>query len=353
MSTSLDEQRIKETFARWLTKRMDTGGDGVSVSAVSGIVGGGYSGDMVTLDAVWTAPDGEPRRESLVVRFEPSEGNQIFLDTNFEPQYRVIEALGQHSEVAVPGVVGLEIDPALVGRRFYVMRWVDGVPGPIGSTWSAAVDERGADAMWPIWWNGLAAMAELHRVRPDDVGLQLLNHPSRGADPIEQQLDYYRENFDWVARGASYPVISRTLDWLDDNNPRIEDVGISWGDARRGNQLFGADGRCNALLDWEMVGLGPAETDLAYWMYTTEIEGREPLGAHTPTAEQTVHRYEALLGRPLRDLGYFRVFAALRISVLMVKLKELRGGHVDGFEEVAGEPALGRALDAQINGTRA
>lgn len=341
-----DLDQCRRAFERWLTAQQPAG-ENVVVSPASAL-SGGYSGDLLAFDATWTVR-GERQQQNLVVRFEPATHNQVFLDTNFHEQYRVIKALGARTEVRVPRVIGYEADPSVLGSRFYVMARMPGTPGLIGGEWIDAVERHGRDSMWRMWWHGLEAMAVLHRVDAHAVELGFLDQPDRGDDPIAQQLHYYREYYAWVAHGQRHEVIEYALDWLEANNPRVRDIGVQWGDARRGNQLFSPDLRCTAILDLEMVTLGPAEADLGWWLYTSEIEMREPLGEHTPSAEETVRRYGQLLGRELSEIDYFVVFAAMRVAVLMIKLQELRGGHVDGHERAAGDAKLAQVLHALTN----
>ena len=50
-------------------------------------------------------------------------------------------------------------------------------------------------------------------------------------------------------------------------------------------------------------------------------EGYEtPRLAGFPSPEETVARYERLLGRPMRDLACYEVLAALRFAVIMARL---------------------------------
>jgi len=87
-----------------------------------------------------------------------------------------------------------------------------------------------------------------------------------------------------------------------------------------------AGARCRAVLDWEMATLGNPEQDLAWWLFLdrhhSEGIGIERL-AGLPGREETVARYEELMGRPVRHLDYYEVFAAFRFAVIMCRLWQL------------------------------
>ena len=60
------------------------------------------------------------------------------------------------------------------------------------------------------------------------------------------------------------------------------------------------DHRCVAVLDWEMVTLGPWEQDLAWWLFLDRHHS-EGLGVPRlegfPSHRDTVAHYERLMGR--------------------------------------------------------
>jgi aminoglycoside phosphotransferase (APT) family kinase protein len=316
--------------------------DVVGRPATVGELGGfeqGFSGELLTFDLI-CREDGAEHREGMVVRIEPDERSQLFLDPNFEGQYRVMEALSQQTSVRLPRPVGFEADPEVLGARFFVMERVPGRTGMLGMDWMNEIGEQGRER---TWWNGLAAMAELHRTDLRGLGLDFLDQPVRGADPIDQQLQYYWEYLAWASRGESHPVMEAAYDWLRSAKPRLPPVGIVWGDAKRGNQLFTENLEVSALLDLEMVCLGPAEEDLAFWL-EGEHQTAELFGLTTPTIEETIARYGELIGRDIAGIGYYLVFAAFRIAVIRIKRYHLREGDPRRGEPDVGEKRLATLL---------
>ena len=139
-------------------------------------------------------------------------------------------------------------------------------------------------------------------------------------------LDEQREYYEWSRAEISYPTIEAAFDYLERNMPSDPGpVVLSWGDARIGNMIF-RDGRCVAVLDWEMVTLGNPVQDLAWWLF---LDWHHSAGFDAPrlegfpSREETAARWESLTGFSARHLHFYEVFAALRFAVIMVKVVAL------------------------------
>jgi aminoglycoside phosphotransferase (APT) family kinase protein len=133
----------------------------------------------------------------------------------------------------------------------------------------------------------------------------------------------------WAAEGGSLPLHEAAMAWLEANRPEEPPVGVNWGDARIGNMMF-RDFEPVAVFDWEMATLGPAEVDLAWWLvlerYSAEGNGQPPLPGF-PSRAETIATYESLLGRPVRDLEYYEVWAALRFAIVLVRVIRMMTAH--------------------------
>jgi aminoglycoside phosphotransferase (APT) family kinase protein len=180
-----------------------------------------------------------------------------------------------------------------------------------------------------MWWSGIEALAQVHRTDWHRLGLHWLTDPARGRPGLDNQMSYYRDFLDWAAAGAKVPVIESTWQWLVDHRPSEEgDVVLCWGDSRIGNIIWD-DFRCAAVLDWEMASLGQPELDLGWWLYF-DRQFSEGLGVPRPPGfgshEETVERYSDMVGRPMRDLFFYEVFAGFRFAVIMLRLADLLVG---------------------------
>src|SRR5437660_8638569 len=97
-----DLEVARDALTTWLGDRLAA--DDVRLSDITSPAFTGFSNETLLFDAEWTA-HGEPHRQGMVARVKPT-GYTIFLESVFEEQYRVMEALGAHSDVPVPPVIG-------------------------------------------------------------------------------------------------------------------------------------------------------------------------------------------------------------------------------------------------------
>jgi aminoglycoside phosphotransferase (APT) family kinase protein len=126
-----------------------------------------------------------------------------------------------------------------------------------------------------------------------------------------------------VSRRRRNHTVEKGLEWLWANRPQEpEPVGLCWGDARIGNMIF-SDGRCLAVLDWEMATLGNPEQDFA-WAFFLDRHHSEGVGAPRleglPGREATMVRYEEKSGLKVKHFHYYEVFAAMRFGVIMMRI---------------------------------
>ncbi len=324
-----DLELTHKQLREWLVGQLPRAED-VRLSALHGPDATGFSNDTLLGDAHWREA-GQPRSRGLVFRIKPA-GPRVFPEYDLALQYRVMHILGVEGSVPVPRMLWFEEREDILGAPFYVMERVEGriptdnPPYHVGG-WltEIAPAERAA-----IWWSGIETLACIHQLDWKALGFGFLDAPERGATPLEQQLAYYQVYLRWAARGRSQPTIEPALEWLEANRPaEREPVALCWGDARVGNMIF-REGRCQAVLDWEMVTLGNPVEDLAWWLFLDRhhSEGVEaPRLPGFPGREETVARYEAWTGSRVRHLHYYEIFAAMRFAVIMVRLAQQMVGY--------------------------
>jgi aminoglycoside phosphotransferase (APT) family kinase protein len=347
---SRDPDETAERLGRWLTEV--AGRTGVVVDHLEIPGGTGFSNETILFDATWDE-DGEALVHHLVARIAPQDYT-VFLEANFETQYRVMDALARHTDVPVPEMLWFEPDPSWFGSPFWIMRRVDGTAAPDAPHYSIEGWLRDAtpDEQARVWWNGIAALAAIHRLDWRALGLDRLDDAARGEPALEQQLNYYAESLEWAEQGTPHPGARAALEWLRANRPATDPdrVTITWGDARLANQMF-RDGKVVAVLDWEMVALGDPRIDLGWWLFCDEVltssAGQARLPGF-PSREETVARWEELTGRSGDDLHWFLVFAGLRFTVVMLRLGSLL--HEMGVvpEPFGYDNDICRALDALL-----
>jgi aminoglycoside phosphotransferase (APT) family kinase protein len=316
----LDDTRRR--LLDWLRGRLP-GARAIEVSPLAGPAATGFSNDTLLFDLAWEQ-DGRREERALVCRVQPT-GVGVFPHYDVAGQYRVMDAL-RATAVPVPAMLWLEPDPRPLGAPFFVMERVAGRipsdnPPYHGSGWVA---EAAPGLRRALWESAVDALAEIHRQEPAALGLDFLDAPPPGADTAAWQLEHWARYCDWALGGARQPTLDAALAWLRERRPRAEGAPrLCWGDSRIGNMIFRDDGRCVAVLDWEMATLGPPEMDLGWFLYMDrhhcEGIGVERLPGF-PARDETVARWERRVGRPARALEWWEAFAAFRFAAILARL---------------------------------
>jgi aminoglycoside phosphotransferase (APT) family kinase protein len=295
---------------------------GFAIDELRGPSATGFSSDTLIFDLSYRQ-GGDSRKESLVVRIEPSGGFPVFPHYDVALQFDAMRAMKEKG-VPVPSMRWLQRDESVLGSRFYVMDRIEGqVPTDTPPYHQAGwVSELVPADRAKLWWSGLDAMCQVHRIDPADPALTFLSAPPAGRTPIEVQLDDYERFLDWGCDRSRLPLIVRALDWLRENAPDDEPLGICWGDSRLANQIF-QDLECVAVIDWEMVFLGNPVADLAWWVTVDRCfsEGIGiPRAEGFPSAVETVARWEQQVGRKAEHFAYYQIFAGFRFSIIMARI---------------------------------
>jgi aminoglycoside phosphotransferase (APT) family kinase protein len=308
--------RLQEALPRYLLSARGIDARDLRIDDVAR-PSGGQSNETVLVSCSW---DGAGRRVSsgLVVRLQPA-GNQLFYDADVVAEGRLLEDLGRHSDVPVPGVLVVEDDSRALGRPFFVMDRVDGhVPGGRPSVHRDAwLSSLSPEARRRAWLNGIRAMAAAHRAPLP--ALRATAGCAGAGWPIE--LERVRRNYEWAARHRSHPLIERALDVVATlTNDGASDV-LVWGDARPGNIIFNDDATVAAAIDWEMAGVGPREMDLGWWLMMDDFARRGAEGDvldGIPDRVAVVASYEEASGVTVGDLEPFILLAAVRLAITLI-----------------------------------
>ncbi|MEU7135979.1 phosphotransferase family protein [Streptomyces sp. NPDC046261] len=321
-----DQRLAREVIARWLADRFP--GEGTpTVGPISIPAGTGFSGETLLCDAEWNH-HGARRILPLAIRVAPT-GHQLLPEYDWDAHTR-LQMLLAGTDVPVAKTHGAEPSGELLGAPFIVMERIPGrVPPDLPSYhrtgWLAELQPA---ARAHVWNGGLELMARVHRLDPGALGLAFLDNPRHGPVGIGRQLGECAAHLGFYGAQDS-SVVARALHWLRSHRPaEPESPRLLWGDARIGNIIYTGQAPV-ALLDWEMATLGAPESDLAWYLYTDRYlsEGRElPRLPGLPDRQETVSRYESLLGRPMRQLPYYEVFAAFRFCLITSRVTRLLAG---------------------------
>ena len=351
---SRDPESTGKQLQSWLAGKI-AGSEELVVENVTAPPSSGFSNETLLFDARWRE-SGVERGAPLVARIKAT-AFQIFPTYDIERQSRVLELLGANTDVPVPRVFGYEADESLLGAPFFVMERIAGEIPPDAPTYHVAgwMTEIAPAERARIWWSGVEAMARVHAVDGAEPELAFLAASGEGADPLMRQLDEYERFVAWATDGRGHALCERALGWLRERRPRGQaPLRLCWGDSRIGNQIF-RDGRCVAVLDWEMATLADPQQDLAWWLFfdrhhseSCEVPRLEGL----PSREETIARWESLTGLRAGDVDYYETFAALRFSVIMIRVGELfvQNGVIPAEANFAEDNSATRMLAKMLGG---
>jgi aminoglycoside phosphotransferase (APT) family kinase protein len=231
-------------------------------------------------------------------------------------EYRVIAAL-QDTQVPVPPAVGLCEDEQVIGQPSYVMEFVDGHVlhdrEAVEHHLPDEVRRRAADRLVDV-------LVELHAIDPDAVGLGNLG---RKEGYLQRQLRRWSRQWE-QSRTRELPAIERVHERLVAEAPEQGPATIVHGDFRFGNCLTTSAGEIAAVLDWELCTLGDPLADLGwflhYWDEPDDVRagavGQPSTADGFPTRAEVVRWYGERSGRDVRQIDYYRAFAAWRSACI-------------------------------------
>ena len=119
-----DLEAARGVIAAWLAAQLPEARN-VEVGPISGPSFTGFSNETLLFDASYSTGDGEQVTESLVLRVKPTQ-HTVFMEADFESQYRVLRALGERTAVPVPRMRWFEEESSHLGAPFFVMDAVAG-----------------------------------------------------------------------------------------------------------------------------------------------------------------------------------------------------------------------------------
>ena len=271
-----------------------------------------------------------------VVLRRPPLGAVLATAHDMAREHKIISGVGK-TTVPVPRALGLCEDESINDAPFYVMNFVEGhVLDTVDQTRKILpeVELRGA-----LGASVIETLAALHQVDPDAVGLGDLG---RKEAYLERQLKRWRMQWE-KSKTRELPAMEQTHELLVAAKPEQKFTGIVHGDYRLGNILSGADGRVNAVLDWELCTLGDTLADVGYvmnnWAQPDDPHTAESAVSPTaiegfPTRAAFIEAYSKRTGHDVGNVDYYRSFqywrlAAIVEGVLARYLKGVMGNEAD------------------------
>lgn len=317
---TLDAATMQTRLRDWLGAHVE-GWRNVRLRPLQVALGSGFSADIFFVDVEYADAGGANSR-TLVVRRQPTD-NEVVFGSSLELQGRMMAALDALGSVKVPEWIGMELDPAVLGLPFLVMGRVEGqsaTQNPNYNTvgWLAAMSPalRGES-----WDNAIRAWAAMSAIDWQRDGFAFMARPEWGEPGLDQYLGYIEA---WDAschKGRTMPYVDAALRYIREQQPQDTPVNVLWGDATPSNVMFADDGSVNALIDWELAAIGPAELDLAWWLYFDDLFSRRFGVARLeglPSRAESIAIWEDAAGRKAEHLDYYDIVVALRMALVAV-----------------------------------
>jgi aminoglycoside phosphotransferase (APT) family kinase protein len=249
-------------------------------------------------------------------------------------EWKVISAL-QGTAVPVAEAVALCEDPDVLGARFYLMGFVDGVVFDQPAVLAAATPEAATRACELL----VDTLVDLHEVDPVSVGLAEFGRPEGF---LARQVRRWTQQWE-ASETRPLAELARTVELLTTTMPEQSAPSIVHGDYRLTNVMFDRDlGRIAAVVDWEMATLGDPLTDVGllvvYQGLSAEDDSVMPLmppSAGFLSTDAMIERYAARSPRDLTHLNWYTAFGFFKLAVVSegIHNRFLAGKTVgEGFE---------------------
>jgi aminoglycoside phosphotransferase (APT) family kinase protein len=263
----------------------------------------------------------------------------------------VLQALNK-AGYPVPKPWALCEDPSIIGARFLVMDFVDGLVIADHIDAAHLTPSQAVNASHLL----VEGFARLHQLDARAIGLGDFGRPE---GYLARQVRRWGQQWQ-LTKTREIAGIDRMADWLAERVTTLPD-GLPWslvhGDYRMDNVIIDPDfTSLRAVLDWEMSTLGDPVADLAvalvYWSQADDRLRREVPVARDVTSgpgfwrrETIVEQYAALTGLDLEHLGFCLVLACYKLAVIMESLN-VRGlnGQQLGAAKERGEDMDGAVL---------
>jgi aminoglycoside phosphotransferase (APT) family kinase protein len=270
----------------------------------------------------WTYRLSYPERE-LVLR-RPPLGTKAKSAHDMAREYRVQHAL-RSVYPAVPEMIALCQDPAVLGCDFYVMARIEGIIPSARLPKGVRLTPAQARALST---HAIDQLVALHRVDVERAGLSSLG---KGPGYARRQIEGWSRRYD-DARTWNVPRFTRVKAWLKERVPEDAGACLIHNDYRLDNLVLDVDDptRVVGVLDWEMATIGCPLLDLgnsmAYWIQADDnlvlrSTSRQP--THLPgmlTRREVVDYYTEQMGLKVDDWAFYEVYGMFRLAVIVQQI---------------------------------
>lgn len=244
-----------------------------------------------------------------ILRMPPSEEG-LLPPYDMARQHAILDAVGKaHNGPPVPLMFELCTDAAVIGDPFFLMQRLEG----------EAFDHLAPDWMRDAPANTVSAMCRQF------VGAVTALHglPASLMPPGSRDVDQEIAHWLQVAMDAEAdPALIDLLTDLRASPPASSgEMTPVHGDPKQGNCLW-RKAELQALLDWEMAGVGEPLTDLGYLLqfYDQGEVAFANAGFELDgwwSREQVIAHWEAATGRTARDIRRYETLAIAKVTAII------------------------------------
>lgn len=257
-------------------------------------------------------------RQRLVLRTDAA--TSLGMGLGRAEEFAVLRAV-HDAGVTVPEPLLLCANARVIGKPFFLMRWMPGEAA--GRRIVAAAGGGPGDRLIRRLARELAAV---HSIRPPRGDLAVLGPPP--ADAARARLAEYARLL--ATDPEPHPVAEWGIRWLIRHAPAPVAPALCHGDFRTGNFLADRRG-LTALLDWEFAGWSDPDEDLGWFCLGYWRFGAYGLEAGGIARRDALYRcYAAAAGRAVDPprVRWWEVMAALRWLVVALRQRDrcLLGG---------------------------
>ncbi|MCP3986548.1 MAG: phosphotransferase family protein [bacterium] len=232
----------------------------------------------------------------LVMRVEPEHG--VIPPYDIAREYRLLGEIHE-AGLPTPGVVHLEEDPSIVGGRFMLMTFVEGV---IYRNMDARLKADPA-LLSRMQEQFIEMLARIHET-PQHV----LSNYTTGEEAARAEVAVCRNRLMKTELLPS-PIIRHALDFLDEHAPPAQCLALLHGDYRLPNLMWKED-TISGVLDWELARVGDPLSDLAF----TQTIGRGLCSIEGELAARYAERTGIEIDE--RRLLYYRLLEMVKGTII-------------------------------------
>ncbi|MCL5058338.1 MAG: phosphotransferase family protein [Actinobacteria bacterium] len=264
-----------------------------------------------------TADSGKgPEKKPLALRYNLGTGIMGPYHANIPSQFKIQKALyAAGKKVAKP--LWLDSMGEFLDHPGFVMEFVNGRVPPQNIFHAGVIAEATADQRHEMIMKCLRFLAETHELDWQASGLGYLKHRAEGNTWAQKELNWYVTACNMLLPPDISAKARGWYEWIVAHQPEESSCVFCQGDAQEGNYMYGETSHeLVAVFDWEMSGLCPRETDLAYLdvAHQNFKQGEQIDGV--PSIDELAEEYHRVSGYRPQNLDFYRIWALAKIAMI-------------------------------------